>query len=207
MLNKKFTKLLPFVAILGITGCGSIFSPVSQRPVINYEINDTTVQGIIGCSKAQTDDSIYISPMQANTPYDSGKMYYSAKPNELDYFGFSQWVSSPPDMLTQSITKKVLASCIYKGIVTSSALADANYRLVTKLITLRQKVLDKDNSEVSLVVYAELIDLERNSIVKTKVFVETMPAPTGPQAMADGINQLTVKFDNELITWLRVSSN
>jgi ABC-type uncharacterized transport system auxiliary subunit len=203
-MRKTLLKLLPLALGLNLTACGSILGPVSQRPITMYEINDVSVQGNVNCPESTPSDVLYISPMQANAPFDSNKMYYSPKPFELDSFGYSQWVSLPTDMLMQSITKKVLLSCAYKGVVTSNALADSNYRLVTKLISLRQKVnTESGTAEVNLVIYSELIDLERNSIISSNVFVESMPSKQGPLAMVDSVNQLTAKFDNELLVWLK----
>lgn len=200
-------KLFYVIPVLMLTACG-ILSPVQQRPVVNYEINDATVVGGMTCGESAARNVIFISPMQADLPYNSTKMYYTQKANELDAFGYGQWVSSPNQMLTQVITKKIFKSCIYKGVVTSDALADANYRLVSKLITLRQHVAaDGNSAEVSLVIYVELIDLERNQMVNSNIFIEKEASQPGTQAFANSANHLMVKFDNDLVSWLKQNSH
>lgn len=199
-------KLLCLIPVVILTACG-ILSPVEQRPVVNYEINDATVAGGKVCTESASTNVIFVSPMQADLPYNSNKMYYTQKANELDAFGYSQWISAPNLMLTQVMTKKIFKSCVFKGVVTSDALADANYRLVTKLISLRQVVAQDGNSaEVSLVIYAELIDLDRNQVVNSNIFIEKQTGKPGPQVFADSANQLMIKFDDSLVAWLKQNS-
>lgn len=209
---KKYLKASALFMALGIVGCGSILGPVQQREVINYQITDPDFlanlpQASNVCANPPNKNVLFVSLMRANAPYNSTKMYYSNVKYELDKYGYSQWAALPTDMLTQAINNKIVLSCNYKNVVTTNALANANYSLITQLIVLRHDInQDNKSSVVRLVIYAQLIDLDRNTVKSSKVFELHADAPAGPAGFTDGINQLVNKFDNQLIDWLKVNN-
>ena len=210
-MTKKYFKISIAVLTLSLAACGSIFGPVEQRKVVSFEINDTSVTLPEANCQANRDDILYVSPMRANAPYDSTKMFYGEKQYELSKYGYSEWAALPTDMLTQSINKKLISACIYKNIANSNALADANFRLITQLISLRQNVtLDNSGHPTgasnSLIIYGQLINLTNNKVVASKVFEEQLQSKPGPEAMVISINQLLTQFNNELVDWLKQHS-
>lgn len=205
MMRKLINKLIMLTPVLIISGCG-LLSPVQQRPVANYEIMDRTVSGnSINCPNPHNNNIIYISPMRGYPPYDLNKMYYSTESSyQINTFGYSQWVSLPTELMSQELGKKIATSCVFKNIATSHALADARYRLLTFLILMRQE-LDSNNQHAvaRLVIASELVDLESNKIIASKVFDNTIPTSVGPDGYVGGINKLTEQFDQQIIDWLR----
>jgi|GEM_PF-1617313 len=207
----KIAKFSTLLLTLGITGCGSIFGPVAQREIVNYEITDPSFLTSASsanntCTAPQSNNILYVAPMHANAPYTSTNMYYATAPYQLSKFNYSQWVALPTDMLSQTIIKKAILSCDYKNVVTNNALADADYSLVTQLIVLRDDVdADGKNAVVRLVIYAQLINLDRNMVKSSKVFELHTNAPVGPDAFTKGVNSLVSKFNDQLVDWLKQS--
>ncbi len=200
---KSFTKILLASLISLLSGCSSLFGPPAQRTIVSYEIADLSWTGNVICSKPQSSKILYISPMRANTPYDSLKMYYTDKPYELTSFGYSEWAASPTEMLGQAIIKRTYTSCVFSNVVTSHALADAKYRLITQLINLRQEVSSNGQTAVvKLAIFVQLVDLDKNSVIASRGFVQRGSTAVGPKGMVSGVNQLLVKLDDELIEWL-----
>ena len=187
-----------------ITGCSSLLGPVKQKPLTYYEIVDRSIGKTANCPTSSAPKSvIYVSPMKTTSFFNSGKMYYSTKPNEISAFAYSQWMTTPNEMLQQTMMTTILATCAYNLANLNSLVTGANYQLATKLINMRQNIINSDHAEVVLEIFAELIDLEQNSVIANKRFVETSTSPLGPQAMAEQLNQLTTIFNNELVTWLK----
>ena len=204
MLDNRFKLALAGLSLsFGLLSCGSVFGPVEQRKVVAYELTDVTISAVPTCPKTVRNDVIFISPMRANVPYDSAKMYYAKSPFELNTFGYSQWVANPSDMLTQMITKKIVTSCSFGGIATGNALANADYRLVTQLVTLRQDLTSANTASVKLVIYVQLVNLEHNKVVAYKIFDEHSPSAVGPEAMVLATNKLVTQFDTEMLEWLQ----
>lgn len=197
-------KLLMVASVLSLVACS--FGPVKQRPTISYMIYDTsTSESVPLCNNTyHSQKVIYISPMRTNVPYDTTKMFYSSNTYELNTYSYSQWAALPSDLLTQATTKKMLMACSFKNIATSLAIADANYRLVSMLISLRQDVNQDDNTaSVHMVIVSELIDLETNKVISSSVFNQRVPSAVGPVGLVEGVNKLTSKYDAELIAWLQ----
>ncbi len=200
---RKYLKLTLGALILSLTGCGSVFGPVSQREIVSYEITDSSIGMPENCPVKTKQDILYVSPMRANAPYDTTKMFYAEKEYQLNTYSYSQWAAIPTDMLSQTIEKKLVTSCLYKNIVRNNVLADANYRLITQLIALRQNVNSQDSATNQLIIFVQLMDLDSNKVVASKIFNEQNTSAVGPQAMVVGVNQLTSKFDSDLVEWLR----
>jgi ABC-type uncharacterized transport system auxiliary subunit len=54
-----------------------------------------------------------------------------------------------------------------------------------------------------MVIASELIDLENNKVISSSIFNQRVPSAVGPAGLVDGVNQLTNKYDAELIVWLQ----
>lgn len=206
---KKIIKISGLLLSLTLGSCG-ILSPVEQRHTVDYEITDPSFISDIskidsgGCTSSNRNDILYVATMHANAPYNSTKMFYSSSKYELEKYSYSQWAALPTDMLTQTMVKKIVLSCDFKNLVTNNAIANANYSLVTQLILLRQDVNpDNKSSMAMMVIYAQLIDLDRNVVKASRVFELHSDAPVGPTGFTDTINNLVTQFDNQLVTWLR----
>jgi len=205
-MRKLINKLIVLVPVLFVAGCG-LLSPVQQRPVANYEIMDRTVVTTTGlnCVNPHNNWLIYISPMRAFPPYDLNKMYYNVESSyQINTFGYSQWVTPPTELMSQELAKKVVTSCVFKNIATSHALANARYRLLTFLIVMRQEMdSNNQNATARLIIGAELVDLDSNKFIASKIFDARTPTAVGPDGYVKGINKLTEQFDQQIVDWLR----
>lgn len=207
---RKIIKTSGLLLSLTLGGCGSILGPVEQRHTIDYEITDPSFISELskidsgGCTSSNRNDIIYIATMHANAPYNSTKMFYSNAKYELEKYSYSQWAALPTDMLTQTMVKKIVLSCDFKNVVTNNAIANANYSLVTQLVILRQDINpDGKTSIAMMVIYAQLIDLDRNMVKASRVFELHSNTDAGPVGFTNSINSMMTQFDNQLVTWLQ----
>jgi ABC-type uncharacterized transport system auxiliary subunit len=190
-MRKLINKLIVLVPVLFVAGCG-LLSPVQQRSVANYEIMDRTVNARgVNCTNPHSDNLIYISPMRAYPPYDLNKMYYNVESSyQINTFGYSQWVASPTELMSQELSKKVATSCVFKNLATSHALA-------------QEMDSNNQNAAARLIVGAELVDLDSNKVIASKIFDARTPTAVGPDGYVKGINKLTEQFDQQVVDWLR----
>lgn len=204
---KKFSKQLVWlIATLGMVGCGSILSPQSQRQIKTYEIVDNSLHddNIPSCIPPKDNAILYVSPVRASVPYETYKMYYTAESYSLNNYAYSQWIVPAGELIHQNIIKKLVLSCSFKNVVTSTAIANANYRLVTNLVSIRQEINPANNTaNAHVILSTELIDLEKNTIVATFVFDEKQPTDVGPTGYVTGVSQLITKYDDQLVNWLQ----
>ncbi|MEN9946423.1 MAG: hypothetical protein RLZZ293_809 [Pseudomonadota bacterium] len=197
------------VLILGInlSSC-SIFEPVKIRPITNYIIADKNIGSSStknNCSADAKLGIIYVSPTRAFQPYNLSKLYYTESDFQINSFGYSQWISEPTELITQEIIKNISASCMFKNVVTSNALANAKYRLVTVLVLMRQEINPTEHNKVQahMILATQLINIDSNQVIATKVFDQVTPTTTGPKGLVDGVNSMFSQYNQQLLTWLQ----
>ena len=105
-MKKLLTNLSLSVLIASLAGCG-LFSPVQERKIDSFEINDTS-SVVASCESNQNARGVlYVSPMRADTPYDSTKMYYGESEYLLNSYSYGQWATLPTDMIVHSAMKSI----------------------------------------------------------------------------------------------------
>lgn len=205
-MKKYKNTLLWLIAGFGLASCGSILAPQSQRPINTYQIVDLSAHNndAQNCQTTQNNSILFVSPTRAFLPYDTYKMYYTSEKYQLNTYGYSQWVVSPTELINQDIMKRLAVSCTFKGVVTSNAIADANYRLVTNLVTLRHEVNTAQNTaNAHMVMMTEVIDLRNNKVVSSFIFDQKQPTDVSPAGYVDGVSKLVTKYDDQLVDWLK----
>lgn len=206
---KKYKNLVWLFATLGLASCGSVLSPQSQRATTSYQIIDSSITvPANSCSQYKIGGTLFLSPTRASAPYDSYKMYYSNDVYQLSQYGYSQWIVPPAELINQNIMKKVTASCTFKSIVFSSAVAAANYHLMTYLVTLREEIDPATNtSKAHLVIGSELSDLKQNKMLGVFMFDQTVPTDNTPRGFVEGTSKLMTDYDNQVVDWLQKQVN
>lgn len=208
-MRKYKNALVLLIGGFGLIGCGSILAPREQHPISNYEIVDASLSdnNIQGCVSPKENSILYVSSTRASLPYDTFKMYYMADKYQLNTYGYSQWVVSANELINQNILKKLTVSCIFKNVVTTGVVANANYRLVTNLVMLRHEVNQQNNTaNAHLIISSELISLAKNEIVASFVFDKLQATDITPSSYVDGVSKLVTAYDAQLVDWLQANT-
>ncbi len=198
--------LIWLITSLSLAGCGSLFGPIKQRPVENFTIIDSQINYQQSeCPSTQNDNVLYVAKMTAYPPYDTNKMFYTNNPYELNSYGYSQWATSVTDMMTQEVAKKIATSCTFKNMVGINSLADANYRLSSILIGVREEVgLNKDDTSYAhLIIGTELVQMDNNKVIGAFLFDQKESTEVSPIAYAQAVSSLLTKYNNQLVPWLQ----
>lgn len=208
-MRKYKNALVWLIGGFGLIGCGSILAPREQHPISNYEIVDTSLSdnNIPSCVPPKENAILYVSSTRALLPYDTFKMYYTSDKYQLNSYGYSQWAVSANELINQNILKKLVTSCIFKNVVTTSVVVNANYRLVTNLTMIRHEINQKNNTaNAHLIIYSELISLSKNEIVASFVFDKLQATDITPNSYVDGVSKLVTAYDAQLVDWLQANT-
>lgn len=201
---KKNLLLVGIVVFL--TSCGSILGPQSQRPVVNYEIVDNSIieSQLPSCNPSLENKVLFVSPTRAALPYDTYKMYYSDKEYQLNSYNYSQWAIAAPELINQNLMKRLVLSCSFKDVVLSTTITNANYRLVTNLVTLRHEInKSKDTGVAHLVVASELIDLKKNRLIGNFIYDKSVPTDMSVTDYVKATSYLVSDFDAQMLNWIQ----
>lgn len=198
--------LIWLIASFSLASCGSILAPVKQRTVNNFTIFDEQINyHQPECESTVNNNVLYISKMTAYPPYDTNKMYYMSNPYELNSFGYSQWITPANDLITQEVAKKVAMSCTFKNMVGINSLADANYRLSSILIGVREEVSsDGSSAKAHLAIGSELVEMNNNRVAGSFLFDQTESMTSvSPVEYARAVSRLVSRYNNQLVPWLQ----
>jgi len=157
--------LLNMLALLGLGGC-TVFQPAKTISMSTYSIE---VQHDAAGATTSGEQTMLVSTPNARPGYDSRRMVYTKRPNELEFFTQNQWVDSPARMLAPLIMQALENSAKYRSVVTTRSAVSADLRLDTEVVKLQQEFATRP-SQVHLTVRAQLIDLQGQKIVATREF-------------------------------------
>src|ERR1700722_1356039 len=95
-------KLLIFLLFPLIQSC--FMQPITLPEIHRYQL---AVDLPVCTANSRTSRTLFVGMPQAIAPYDSTKMVYSQRRNELCYFAENRWVASPPQMMLPLIIQSV----------------------------------------------------------------------------------------------------
>lgn len=196
---KKITLAIIFTFLISCT----TFNPVSLPNIQYYQlgaIDDIKVAQ--NCKSDNNLPSIQITTMKSYTPYNTKNMIYSSDTYELSEYQLNKWVATPEQMLTTYIQQNLYLSCQYSQVVNSDFFTINKYRLVTQLLKLKQTI-SNNQGEVSLMIFAQLINNETNQVINSRVFNEKGVGEANPNSYVIIANKLVHNFIEELKPWLK----
>ena len=116
------------------------------------------------------------SPLSA-PGYGTARMAYTQQDHRLDYFATTRWADTPARMLSPLLTRALQTSGLFKAAVESPAPIDAQLRLESELLKLRQVFSDKASS-VELSMKFTLYDLMQGRVLASRMLSVTEPSPS-----------------------------
>lgn len=196
---KKTAVTIIFIFLISCT----TFNPVSLPNIQYYQlgaIDDIKVTQ--NCKVDNNLPSIQITTMKSYTPYNTKNMIYSPDNYELSEYQLNKWVATPEQMLTTYIQQNLYLSCQYSQVVNSDFFTINKYRLVTQLLKLKQTTT-KEQGEVSLMIFVQLINNETNQVIGSRVFNEKDIGNADATSYVLIANKLAHNFIEELKLWLK----
>jgi cholesterol transport system auxiliary component len=194
-------KIFSTIAVLiFMTGCVSLPDPGPEEQKYDIEIGKN-----LSKSSAPIKDILFIDTPHATSLYERREIIIRLKEgNKAPYFSHLQgvaWADRLPPLLEMKLVEALEGHVPYKNIVRASSRVPADHLLLT---SIREFLVDKDDGNISVHVniYAQLLDLKNNTIIKSKDFsvVERVPSYSFKE-IHDGFNRALTNIMQDIIFW------
>ncbi len=118
---------------------------------------------------------LIVATPQANGAYDTARIAYMQQQYGLRYYTRSSWADTPARMLAPLVAEALNASGQFQALYTSPGLLTADLRLDTELLRFHQD-FTRQPSEIHITLRAQLVDLQQQRVVATRLFDIREPA-------------------------------
>jgi cholesterol transport system auxiliary component len=146
--------------------------------------------------------SLLVTAPLAAPGYGTAGMAYVLKDHRVDYFATHRWVDTPARMLWPLITRALRASGLLKAAVESPAPIDAQLRLDSEVLKLRQ-LFSASASRIELSLKVDLYDLTMNRLLTSRVFSVTEPsASRDPYGGVVASNRAVSRVFDQLVRFM-----
>lgn len=160
------------IMICLLTGC-SLFGAVKTEPSKTYVISALPA---VESKFPRTQATLLVLNIESDPIYETTEMAYSIYRYQLSYFAKNGWVKTPAQMLQPLIVEALQNTHYFHAVISSSAIGHYDYILSTKLLELRE-VFFPCSSEIHLKLRAQIVKASDSTIVATREFFVTEPAP------------------------------
>lgn len=204
-------RLLPFFAVLLISGCGLLSQP-KPEPSTQYQLTPVSASSM-AASASQAAPAcmkvLRIRGVEANPPYASDNLLYTETSQVLSRFAWHRWATPPATMLTGDILARVTASGVYRAVLGPTDPGEAGWVLAVRINRGPLQVFtggqggSKRQSTELLDYTATLADASDGSVIGTRVFSGSRAADPTPYGGAQAASAIVAQLDGELVDWLR----
>ena len=121
--------------------------------------------------------TLIVATPHAAAGFDSRRMMYLRRGDELEYFAHNEWIDTPARMLAPLIVAAVEARGIYRAVVLTPSPATGQVRLETEILRLQQEFLAAP-SRVRFTLRAQLVESATRRVVASREFEAVAAAPS-----------------------------
>jgi cholesterol transport system auxiliary component len=179
-----------------LAGCAGLPGTVAGPPPQTYVLSPRQAGAP---ALAGSGPVLVVFPPQARPGYDTARMVYTRRPHELAYFARSQWADLPTAMLGPALVDALSASGRFRAVVAGPASVGGELGLDVRIVSLQQE-FGAVPSRARVALRAQLIDLERRSVLATRSFEAVRAAPSeDPYGGVLAINQALEPLLDQLV--------
>jgi cholesterol transport system auxiliary component len=161
------------LSLLLLCGCQALKPVVSAPPTV-YSLAAAR-DGVAPTQPASTGLTLIVSPPHAAAGFDSQRIVYMRKADQLEYFAHNQWVDTPARMLTPLIVAAIESSGAFRAVVNTPSPAAGEMRLDTEVLRLQQDFTSTP-SQVRFALRAYLVESATRQVIASRQFEATVPA-------------------------------
>jgi len=121
--------------------------------------------------------TLIVATPHAAAGFDSRRMMYLRRGDELEYFAHNEWIDTPARMLAPLIVAAVEARGAYRAVVLTPSPATGQVRLETEILRLQQEFLGAP-SRVRFTLRAQLVESGTRRLVASREFEAVAAAPS-----------------------------
>jgi cholesterol transport system auxiliary component len=159
-----------------LAGCGASLLPKPAAPAARFTLDDPG-EAAPPREAAAGAPVLVVAVPRAAPGFDSTRMVYLRRAQELEAFAFHEWVDTPARMLAPLLVRALQGSGAFGAVLLAPSAASGAWRLETELLRLQQDFGTRP-SQVRLTLRAVLMDTTTRRVIAWREFDETVPAAT-----------------------------
>ena len=161
------------LALLG--GCGAIQQAVSPHPSYYSLSGARKTEAAPRPGQHPAAPTLIVTPPHAAAGFDSQRIMYLRKENQLEYFARNEWIDTPARMLAPLIVAAVQSTGSFRAVVQTPSPAAGEIRLDTEILRLQQEFLGSP-SRVRFTLRAYLVDSATRRVIASREFEAAVAA-------------------------------
>jgi cholesterol transport system auxiliary component len=168
------TRRAAIVAAVSLLGTGCSLTPPAPADPTSLHLLDARPAV---ATTARRDHVLAVSPPRAAPGFDSAAMAYVQKAHALDHYATHRWADTPARLLGPLLTRTLEDTGSFRAVVTASSGLQADLRLDTEIVLLRQSFLARP-SRVEFTLRAQLVDVAGRRVLATRYVEAVQEAPS-----------------------------
>lgn len=140
-----------------LVACSGTLLPKPPPPPARFTL-DSAAPPAAAPPAAASAPVLTVDVPRAAPGYDSRRMVYLRRPQELETFAFHEWVATPAQMLAPLLVRALQDGGVFRVVLASPSAGAGNRRLETELLRLHQDFTRRP-SRVRLSLRAVLLDV------------------------------------------------
>ena len=168
-------------ASLLLGSCTGSLLPKPTAPPARFTLDGPAAPATPPHAPAAGAPALVVAVPRAAPGFDSARMVYLRRPQELESFAFHEWVDTPARMLAPLMVRSLQASGAFSAVLLAPTAASGAWRLETELIRL-QHDFSRAPSQVRLTLRAVLVDSTNRQVIAWREFDASVAATTDDPA-------------------------
>ncbi len=181
-------RLLVGLLLLIMGGCTALPGRGDGGDLVTFTL-EPSLEAIPQAAGRYSCLTVIVPPPRSAPGYATARMAYVQNPPRLDYFAEHQWADTPSRMLLDSIVGALLRSRAFGAVLIAPSPAEADLRLDTRVVQLRQLFDNGAASNVELVLEANLVNVDSGALLGQRLLRATVPAAPDPRGGAVAANR------------------
>lgn len=175
-----FPKLAVTGLLLMLLGACSVLERTQTPQPALYSL-DGPSSGVAGATPSSASLSIaaptlIVNPPHAAAGFDSQRIIYVRKPQQLEYFAQNEWIDTPARMIAPRIVSALENSGSFGAVVLAPSAAVGDLRLDIEILRLQHEFASAPPSRVRFSLRAHLLDSQTRQVLAWREFDDTVSA-------------------------------
>ena len=152
-------------------GCEALKPAVSSHPNL-YTLSNAPGTAIPARPEARasvTAPTLIVSPPHAAAGFDSKRIIYIRRAEQLEYFAQNEWIDTPARMLAPLIVSAIESSGAFRAVVQTPSTAAGEMRLDIEILRLQHEFLSAP-SQVRFTLRAYLVENKTRRVIASREF-------------------------------------
>ncbi len=189
------------LTLCGVAGCASSLLPTPAAPPALFVLDGDVGKGVASTpvhGTARDGLILVVNLPQAAAGFDSARLVYRRRPNELESFAHNEWVDTPARMLGPMIRQALDKTAAFDAVIDASTSASADLRLDSEIVRLEQDFATSP-SRANLTLRVTLVDLKTRRVIAARQFDASEPAATDdPPGSVGAANRAVARVVGEV---------